>query len=122
MHLRQWEQAGYHWLIRVKGNLRLTHQGQPHTSQTLAPTLAFEHIREVQCQGQACERWVAETPVRLTRPAKPSRKKSPKPELAVEPLDVCLIVSRLLAQDGRLLAEWFLLANVDDADAATLAL
>jgi len=121
-HLRQWKQAGYHWLIRVKGNTRLTHQGQALTSQTLAPTLTFERVRDVQHQGQPCEQWVVETTVRLTRPAKPSRKKSPKPEVAGEPLDARLIVSRLLTQDGTLLAEWFLLTNVDNVDAATLAL
>lgn len=52
-HLRQWDQVGCHWLVRVKGNTPLTHQDQAHTRQTLAPTLAFEYVREVKPQGQA---------------------------------------------------------------------
>lgn len=76
-HLRQWQAGGYHWLVRVKGHSRLTYQGSTHHSETVAATLCFENVREVTYQGKTHGQWVAETQVTLTRPAKPSCKKSP---------------------------------------------
>lgn len=79
-HIRQWEQGGYRWLVRVKAHSRLTYQGQTTNSKTLTETLAFERTRQVTHQGGTYWQWVAETTVSLTRPAKPSRKKSPQPQ------------------------------------------
>lgn len=104
-HLRQWEHGGYHWLVRVKAHSRLTYQGQTTNSKTLADTLSFERTRQVTHQGGTYWQWVAETTVSLTRPAKPSRKKSPKPEVPGSPVDTRLIVSRILTEDGEQLAE-----------------
>ena len=121
-HLRQWEHGGYRWLIRVKAHSRLAYQGQTTNSKTLAETLAFERTRKVTHKGGTYWQWVAETSVSLTRPAKPSRKKSPKPAVPGSPVEARLIISRILAQDGRVLAEWYLLTNVPAVDQATLAL
>jgi len=65
---------------------------------------------------------VAETEVTLTRPAKPSQKKSKKPAVPGKPVAARLVVSRVLSEAGEVLAEWLLLTNVKDVDAATIAL
>ncbi|MBO0612314.1 hypothetical protein [Thiothrix fructosivorans] len=39
-----------------------------------------------------------------------------------DPVEARLIISRILADDGTLLAEWFLLSNVMAVDRSTLAL
>lgn len=121
-HLRQWEQGGYHWLVRVKAHSRLTYQGQTTNSKTLADTLSFVRTRQVTHQGGAYWQWVAETTVSLTRPAKPSRKKSPKPEVPGSPVEARLIISRILTEDGEQLAEWYLLTHVPEVNQATIAL
>ena len=73
-------------------------------------------------QGKPAQQWVAETPVLLTRKAKPSQKKAPKPGVAGEPVAARLVVSRVLSGQGNILAEWLLLTNVSDVDCATIAL
>ncbi|CCE22779.1 protein of unknown function [Methylotuvimicrobium alcaliphilum 20Z] len=65
---------------------------------------------------------MAETDVTLTRPAKPSQKKGKKPAVPGIPVAARLVVSRVLSDDGDVLAEWLLLTNVKDVDASTLAL
>ena len=72
--------------------------------------------------GKKHWQWIAETTVSVTRPARPSRKKSPKPSVPGVAVAARLIVSRIIAQDGTILAEWFLLSNLTEVDAATLAL
>ncbi len=58
----------------------------------------------------------------LTRPAKPSQKKSEKPSVPGIPVAARLVVSRVLSEAGKVLAEWLLLTNVAKVDAATIAL
>jgi hypothetical protein len=84
--------------------------------------LIFEKPRQVIFHGK--QNWVAETHVRLTRPARPSpaRKKLKKPAVPGEPVDGRLVVSRILSEDGEVLAEWLLMSNNMDMDASTLAL
>lgn len=121
-HLRLWNQSGYNWLVRVKARSSLTHNDKKSNSQKIAETLTFKEVREVIHQGKKQKQWVAESPVELTRPATPSCKKSPRLELPDEPIQARLIVSRILSEDNEVLAEWFLLSNLDEVDAATLAL
>lgn len=56
---------------------------------------------------------MAETKVRLTRPAKPSQKKGKKLGVPGIPVEARLVVSRVLGADGEVLAEWLLLSNVN---------
>ena len=121
-HIRQWQQAGYRWLVRVKGNSRLTHQEKTTNGKTLAQQLLFEKVRKVTHQGKPQWQWLADTTVSLTRPAKPSRKRTPKVMVPGDPVEARLMISRILADDGTLLAEWFLLSNVRTVDRSTLAL
>ena len=65
---------------------------------------------------------MAEPDVTLTRPAKPSQKKSKKPAVPGIPVAARLVVSRVLSEDGEVLAEWLILTNVEDVDASIIAL
>jgi hypothetical protein len=58
----------------------------------------------------------------MTRPARPSQKKGKKPPVPGEAVEANLTVSRVMSEDGEVLAEWLLLSNIKDVDAATLAL
>ena len=72
---------------------------------TLVQSLTFHKVREVLHHGKKHWQWIAETTVSVTRPARPSRKKSPKPSVPGAAVTTRLIVSRILAQDGTILAE-----------------
>jgi hypothetical protein len=75
-HIRRGEAAGCLWLVRVKDNPKIEHEGEAQACKTIAQTLTFEKIRQVTYQGKQYWQWVAETSVRLTRPARPSQKKA----------------------------------------------
>ena len=121
-HIRQWAAAGCLWLVRAKDNPKVEQDGKALACKAIADTLTFEKSREVIYHGKPYQQWVAETAVRLTRPAKPSRKKVKKPAVAGEPVDARLVVSRVVSEDGEILAEWLLLSNVKAESASTLAL
>jgi hypothetical protein len=121
-HIRRWEAAGCFWLVRVKDNPKVEHESQALACKTIAQTLIFEKTRQVIYHGKQYWQWVAETPVRLTRPARPSQKKVKKPPVPGEPVEARLVVSRILSEDGEVLAEWLLMCNIMDMDASTLAL
>ena len=88
----------------------------------VAEALRFEKIRLVDYHGKPQWQWVAETRVRLTRDAKPSQKKQKKPSIPGEPIDARLVVSRILSDDGEILAEWLLMTNVIAVEATEIAL
>lgn len=121
-HIRAWDTAGCQWLVRVKDNPKVEYQGNPQSCKALAQELTFEKTRQVSYHGKLYWQWVAETPVRLTRPAKPSQKKGKKPAVPGIPVDARLVVSRILSETGEVLAEWLLMTNVTAVDAATIAL
>jgi hypothetical protein len=121
-HIRCWETADSHWLVRVKDNPKVDYQGNPLPCKAVAQELGFIKTRQVSYHGKTYWQWVAEANVTLTRPAKPSQKKSKKPPVPGIPVEARLVVSRVLSEDGDVLAEWLLLTNVKDADAATIAL
>ncbi|MEQ1545195.1 hypothetical protein [Methyloglobulus sp.] len=56
------------------------------------------------------------------RPARPRQKKGKKPPVSGEPVAAHPAVSRVLSEDGEILAEWLLLSNVKEIDAGTLVL
>lgn len=121
-HIRQWETSGYWWLIRAKDNPKVDYQGQPMNCKAVAEQLKFTKTREVSYHGKRYWQWVGKTSVKITRPAKPSQKKEKKRAVPGIPVDAELIVSRVLSDNGELLAEWLLLTNVAKADASTIAL
>lgn len=123
-HLRAWDQAGYHWLVRVKANSSLTFNGQKSNGRKIAEHLSFTEARPVTYKGKTRVQYIAEAEVELTRPAKPSRKKLPKPVVPGVAISARLVVSRIVSPNNEVLAEWFLLSNLTskEADTKTLAL
>jgi hypothetical protein len=66
---------------------------------------------------------VAQTDVTLTRDAIPSQAKGKKPPVPGKAIKARLVVSRIMSEDGKVLAQWLLLSNVkEQVSAATLAL
>ena len=121
-HIRQWEANNCLWLTRSKKTPSIEYQGQSMPCAQVADALYFEKVRLVDYHGKNQWQWVAETRVRLTRKAKPSQKKQKKPSVPGEPIDARLVVSRILSDDGNILAEWLLMTNVMTVDASEIAL
>ena len=121
-HIRRWETTGSHWLVRVKDNPKVDYEDKPMACKAVAQELVFSKTRQVSYHGKTYWQWVAEGDVTLTRPAKPSQKKSKKPVVPGMPVAARLVVSRVLTEAGDVLAEWLILTNVKDVDASTIAL
>jgi hypothetical protein len=125
-HLRQWSQQGSLWLVRAKAGSRVRYGDGDMSLSAVAEHLSFQQARHVTCKGQVCTQWIAGTAVVLVRKAKPKRTDSQgqrvKP-VEGEALPARLIVSNIVNMDGDLVAQWYLLSNVDDhVDDAQLAL
>jgi hypothetical protein len=121
-HIRQWQAADCHWLVRVKDNPKVEHAGKAIACKSLAETLTFTKTREVLYHGKKHDQWTAETDVILTRAAQPSQKKGKKADVPGEPIAARFVVSRVLDANGEVLAQWLLLSNINDVPASTLAL
>ena len=121
-HIRRWQGSACHWLVRVNDNPRVQHAGQAIGCKQLAEELTFNKTRSVTYRGRSGWQWVAQTEVVLTRAAKPSQKKGKRGVIAGPAVPARLVVSRIVSQDGEIVAQWLLLSNVTDVDAATIAL
>jgi len=121
-HIRLWEATGSYWLVRVKDNPKVDYEGKAMACKAVAQELEFIKTRTVSYHGNTVWQWVAETEVTLTRPAKPSQKKSKKPAVPGIPVAARLVVSRVLSEAGEVLAEWLIVTNVVEVAAATIAL
>lgn len=122
-HLRAWQAQGCHWLIRVKDNPQVVYDGRAMASKSVAQRLTYQPVRQVQYRGKTYEQWVAQANVTIERDAKPSQAKGKKPAVPGEAIKARLVVSRVMSEDGRVLAQWLLISNVDAAvTAETLAL
>lgn len=125
-HMRGWSEAGYAWLVRVKSGSRARSGDGEMRLDEVGKALTYTEVREVECQGKPATQWLASTRVVLARKAKSSRLDDDGKRVAPQagrPLDVRLVVSRILDGKGQVLAEWYLLSNVvDEVPAETLAL
>ena len=121
-HIRQWQSAGSHWLVRVNDNPMVEYAGESMACKQVAKHLVFTQSGTVTYHGKPAKQWVAETRVCLTRDAKPSQKKCKKSPVPGEPVTARLVVNRVLSDKGEVLAQWLLLSNVEDVNCATLAL
>ncbi|MEI6336620.1 MAG: transposase [Methylococcaceae bacterium] len=88
----------------------------------VADALHFKKTRLVDYHGKPHWQWVAEAPISITRKARPSQKKQKKPEIPGVPVAARLVVSRILSNDGEILAEWLLMTNVVAVEASDIAL
>ena len=105
------------WLIRGKEGHQVTYQGCSHKVGAVADDLVFGAGKQVDYKGRLACLLVAETPVTLTRVAKPKRTDKEKGRRvkvqAGPPLAIRLVVARLSDSEGRELGRWTLLTNVD---------
>lgn len=126
-HYRQWDKAGFRFLVRADDRRVLWREGEVLLS-AIASTLqeggAFTDSREALYHGQKVRQEVAQTRVVLHRPARERGPDGKQREVRGLPLTLRLVVVRLRDDDGELLAEWLLLTNVPEAlaDARAVAL
>jgi len=125
-HFRQWSRQGRHWLVRVKAGSTVRCGPADMPLSAVAASLSFEPTRAVLCQGQPCTQWIAGAPVVLARKARPKRvdgNGQRAKAVAGEPLAVRLVVSKIVNEDGDVVAQWYLLSNLThDVEDAHLAL
>ena len=121
-HLRHLDHNQRLWVIRINDNPYLDYDGTQTKTKAIADELEFVKTREVLYHGKTYWQWVAEADVTLTRPAKPSQKKGKKSAIPGEPVSAKMVVSRVLSEDGKVLAQWLILTNLKQVKAATIAL
>lgn len=121
-HLRAWKNE--HWLIRANDAPTVCYQGKSQKLKMVANQLSYQRCRQVNIKGRSAWQWIAETEIILKRKAKPKRLKEGKrvAPIAGDHLTLRLIVSRICNDEGKLLAQWLLLSNLKDVDAARLAI
>lgn len=115
-HMRRWQAEGWNWLLRVKAGSTATYEGQSQPLSKIGSGLVYTETRKVQYKGKQAIQWVGEASVVLTRKAQPFLKDRAERKTlhkAGEPLPARLIISRILGADGSLLAEWYLLSNLE---------
>ncbi len=120
-HLREMQQKGYHWLIRVKEGNTIEFQGQDEKIKDVVDQIVTSEIKEVNFKGQKAILHVGEAEIRVTRRAKPKgRDQNGKrlPEKKGEPLTARLIVSEVRDADGEIKGRWCLISNVSSSISA----
>jgi len=127
-HYRQWvERPGRLFLVRAD-NRFVEHEGQEQKISAIHEDLrekkAFIRTREVKYRGRRVWQWVAEVPVRLTRPAQRNRPGvGDRRRIYGPPVALRLVIAEVRDRKGNVLAVWYLLSNVPaDVDSSTLAL
>lgn len=121
-HMRELEQKGYHSVLRIKGGNRLQYEGKSQSGKVIAAQLSYQFNRRVEYHEKEYDQVVAEAIVQVTRAAKPGCKVTKQPSIPGEAIERRLVVSRVVSEDGEVLAEWLLLTDVHDVDASTIAL
>lgn len=115
-HLRHWSAAGQRWLVRARESRSVEHAGKPCSLKSVGEQLEFEFVREVEHRGCPAQQWLASSTVVMNRAAKPARKTQAGQRVAPvrgEPLEVRLVVSSIRDAQGKVLALWYLLSNVE---------
>lgn len=114
-HFRKWAAKGHLFLVRADAARSVRWRTKvltlPKVVAALAEEDAFRTVGEVEYKGRPGRQWVAETTVVLHKPAR-TRTAAGQVDVPGKPLELRLIVSRIFAADGTLLAEWLLLTNV----------
>lgn len=130
-HYRQWDAAGFRFVVRADEQPRVSHEGRRQPLGTVADGLRqgphFVEAGPVEFQGHAAVQYVAETAVVLDRPARsrridPQSGKAKHRTLAGAALPLRLIVSEIRNEQGQVLARWLLLSNLPaEVEAARIA-
>lgn len=125
-HFRKWTAKGHLLLVRADAARSVRWRQKvltlPKVVAALAEEQAFRPVGEVAYKGQQGRQSIAETTVILHKPAR-TRTAAGQIDVPGKPLPLRLIVSRIFAADGTLLAQWLLLTNLPaDVSAETVAL
>ncbi len=124
-HYRDWDAAGHKVLIRADDR-QVLWDGQRAKLSDIRNEVcrqnAFQDAGPALYHGRRASLQVAEAAVILYRPARKSIRKK-RVEVRGRPLPMRLIMTRVLDEDGKVLAQWYLLSNVpvEWANAAKLA-
>ncbi|MFN0197409.1 MAG: IS4 family transposase [Planctomycetaceae bacterium] len=124
-HFREWHRSGHLFLVRADFTRKVDWRGHLFKLPDLAKRLDrdgfFQDAGELKFHGQLARRSVACVEVALSRPAR-KRTAQGRVKASGEPLDLRLVISRVLGEQGELVAEWYLLTNVpDEISGATIA-
>jgi hypothetical protein len=115
---RQWHE--HHHLVRAKGRQRVLHQGQTKLLSQVARKLkaqgALQYCREVEFEGRPAQQYIAETQVTITRYGRTKRKQGRKVKqtyIPGPPVSLRLVISEVRSTEGKVLALWLLLSNLE---------
>lgn len=127
-HYRQWvKRPGRLFLVRADDRY-VEHDGQERKCSAIRDELRqsgrFVEVRDVRYHGRPARQWVAEVPIRLTRPAHRNRPATgDRQKIPGPPIPLRLIISEVRDAEGHVLAIWYLLTNVPpEVPAATIVL
>jgi hypothetical protein len=136
-HYRRWHAAGHRFVVRADHQRVVLHGGSECQLGAVVAALAGSFTAVLDAGGRpevvtiragTGRVRVAEAAVVLHRPARhhtgerTAGGNKKQVEVPGPPLPLRLVVTRVVAEDGTVLAEWWLLTNVaaEDADAATI--
>lgn len=122
---RRWVEAGELFLVR-SDYTRIVDWNEksfplPELAETWDNKGMFQEAGKIPIRGQTGTRYVAHGEILLTRPAR-KRTAAGRIKVSKGPLKLRLVISRVLDDDGTVLAEWYLLTNVpEDVSAVMIA-
>jgi hypothetical protein len=130
-HYRKWSHRGHTFLIRADTDRVVKIDGQDVRLDQLTARggLSWQPVvdaagqpKRLNIQGVSGSVWVAEVAVVLDRPGKKRVGDGKRIDVAGVALPLRLVVSWVLADDGEILAEWFLFTNAgQEFDSSTVA-
>jgi hypothetical protein len=110
------------WLLRSKGESFVTHNNQSVRIDTLAKQLTFSQSREIMHLGNKVEQHLAEANVKVTRAAQIKNENGKKRKVSGEAISARLVVSKIVDQNNKIIAWWYLLTNVPGVSVGDIAL
>lgn len=121
---RRWDELGHKFLVRCDDR-RVLWEGESWLISEIADhfdrEVAFEDVGEATYHGKTVCQEVAEADIVLHRPHK-TRVNGKQIDVPGLPLPMRLIVTRLVDDEGYILAQWTLLTNVFGVEAYQIAL
>lgn len=116
---------GKNWLIRANDN-NYVHDGiSKQKIKDIAKKLLFSDQRAIEYKGSTAQQQIAEVFVTITRDAHTKKKDAHGkrlPSVKGDPVNVRLVVSRIIDINGKELAIWYLLTTMSSVSASTIAL
>lgn len=123
-HYRQWQRQKHWFLVRAKGRPRVQEADRSCSlaavAQEMEQTGALQFSQRIEFQGRPARQYVGEKSVVLTRAARPTRRRgqAKRRQVPGEPIRLRLIVSQVRSEEGKVLATWLLLSNLDQSVSA----